>query len=304
MNPIILDTDIGTDIDDQLALTLALQSPEVNLLGVTTVYANTELRTRMVRKLLDLAGRTDIPVAAGVSRTLMGKRKLFWEGHEGVGLLTEQDANLRGIDRHAVDFIIEQVMARPGEVTLVAIGPLTNVALAVVKEPRLAQSLHELVIMGGSFRTTGFNLPVAEHNIICDPEAASIVFSSGAHMTVVPLDVTTQVRVRRQDVEQLKTHASPLIQAAADQLDRYITAKQRDWTHLHDPLALAMTIDPSFCQTTPLHITVETCGELTAGQTIGYAPSEQRPATANVALQVDARRFEQFFVQRLMSPRL
>jgi hypothetical protein len=146
---IILDTDIGTDVDDCLALALCLASSELKLTAVTTVYGDVRLRSRMVLKLLALRGVDDVPVAAGAEKPLLDRVPVFWEGHEGQGVLTPEDSALAPVNEHAADLIARTVMARPGEIILIAIGPLTNVALAMLKEPRLARALGGLVIMGG-----------------------------------------------------------------------------------------------------------------------------------------------------------
>ena len=170
---IIFDTDIGTDVDDCLALALVLGSPEIRLEAVTCVYGDVELRSRIVAQQLALHGTTGVPIALGARETLMRQRAIYWEGHEGVGLLHPDGRPAGVVDEHAVDLIVRTVMAHPGEITILAIGPLTNIALALSREPRIAQAAAGFVLMGGVARGPDtLRLPVAEHNIVCDPEAA------------------------------------------------------------------------------------------------------------------------------------
>jgi len=297
---VILDTDIGTDVDDCLALALILASPELELVAVTTVYGDVILRGRMVRKLLALRGREDIPVAAGASRPLLGKVPVYWAGHEGRGLLGPGDEAFDPPPGHAVDLIVETVMAHPGEITLVAIGPLTNVALAFLREPRLATQLAGLVLMGGVVGgAAALHLPWVEHNFRCDPEAAHIVLSAGVIPTIVPLDVTTQVAIRPADVARLRGVGDPFHQAVADQVELYPPFVARGWTYLHDPLAVATLIQPGLVRLEPVRAFVETRGEHTAGALLVALPTADAPATARVALEVDAPRAEQFIAERL-----
>src|ERR1700730_14965412 len=142
--PVLLDTDIGTDVDDCLALALLLGSPELEPIGITCVYGDVALRARMVHKLLTLAGKPDVPVRLGVREPLLGQRAVYWAGHEGVGLLDAADLELPLADEHAIDFLVRTVLDRPGAIHLVAIGPLTNIALAVKREPGLAAALARL----------------------------------------------------------------------------------------------------------------------------------------------------------------
>lgn len=207
-HPIILDTDIGTDVDDVVALGLAFAAPSIDLLAVTTVYVHAAPRARMVRAVLDVTERGAVPMGVGADDTLLKRDPLYWAGWEGEGLLdgtTEDASNAQDALPHAIDVIVETAMARPGEATLLAIGPLTNVALALLREPRLATALRRIVIMGGLVqrRLDQLGQPYSEHNIRCDPEAADVVFQSGAPITLVPLDVTTQVRIRVADLERL-----------------------------------------------------------------------------------------------------
>ncbi|MDW8213716.1 MAG: nucleoside hydrolase [Roseiflexaceae bacterium] len=297
---LILDTDIGTDVDDCLALALILTSPEFHLEGVTCVYGDVLLRSRMVRKLLNLRGRTTIPVFAGAIQPLLGLLPVYWAGHEGVGLLDEADHALAPEADHAVDYLVHTVMSNPGQIHLAAIGPLTNVALALKREPRMAQALAGLTIMGGACRGyESLHITYAEHNIRCDPEAAHIVFTSGAPIALVPLDATLQTRIRPADVERIRATGTPFHAAVADQVERYPPFRSRGFTYLHDPLAVATILAPDLVVWRTLHVDVETGGRLTAGMTLMREPSESTPANARVALSVDAARFEEWFLTRV-----
>jgi inosine-uridine nucleoside N-ribohydrolase len=181
MQRILLDTDPG--IDDALALLLALASPEIQLEAITTVSGNVhvDLTTRNALALLELAGRMDIPVARGCEGPLLVKNvdAADVHGSNGLGGIELPHPKSQPVVQHAVELIIEKVMDAPGEITLVAIGPLTNIALAFRREPRIAQSVREVVIMGGALRVPGNVTPGAEFNIFCDPHAAHIVFHAG-----------------------------------------------------------------------------------------------------------------------------
>lgn len=297
---VILDTDIGTDVDDCLALALILCSPELRLEAITCVYGDVLLRARLALKLLALRGRDDVPVMVGASRPLLGLRAVYWAGHEGEGLLEPGDAALAPAPEHAVDYLVRTVLDNPGQIHLVAIGPLTNVALALLREPRLAQQLAGLTIMGGALRGPGsLHLPYSEHNIRCDPEAAHVVFASGAPMTLMPLDVTTQVRMRAADVAAIRTGGTPFHAAVAEQVERYPRFRQQGATLLHDPLAVATVFQPDLVRCEALHVDVETAGHHAAGATLMRQPTDNAPANAAVALTVDAGRFEELLVQRL-----
>jgi purine nucleosidase len=296
---VILDTDIGTDVDDCLALALILGSPELKLLAVTTVYADVLLRARMVLKLLALAGRTDVPVAMGSQKPIMGQVPVYWAGHEGQGLLKPGDDRLQPVSEHAVDLIVRTVAAHPGEITLLAIGPLTNVALALLREPRLAQDLAGLMVMGGVVGGAGaLHLPWVEHNFRCDPEAAAIVLASGVRLQIVPLDVTTKVCIRPADVANIRAAGGAYHAAVADQVDLYPHFASRGWTHLHDPLAAAGVIQPDLMQWESVAAVIETGGRHTAGQLLARA-ADRDTSTAQIALGVDTARAEQFITARI-----
>jgi purine nucleosidase len=297
---LILDTDIGTDVDDCLALALILTSPEFRLEGVTCVYGDVLLRSRMVRKLLNLRGCPATPVFAGATQPLLELLPVYWAGHEGIGLLDEADHALAPEADHAVDYLVRMVMSNPGQIHLAAVGPLTNIALALKREPRIAQALASLTIMGGACRGyESLHINYVEHNIRCDPEAAHIVFSSGAPIALVPLDATLHTRIRPTDVERIRAAGTPFHAAVADQVALYPPFRARGFTYLHDPLAVATIVAPDLVAWRNLRVDVEVGGRLTAGMTLMREPTEAAPANARVALSVDAARFEEWFLARV-----
>jgi len=304
MKKIILDTDIGTDVDDALALALALKSREnIELRAVTTVHGDVNLRARIALKMLRLAGLENIPVAVGISHPLIRDKPILgWSGHEGEGFLTPEDETLKPSETHAVDLIISEIMSMKGEVTLVSIGPLTNIAAAIIREPRIIESVREVIVMGGVIRLfNGLNLPYREHNILCDPEAARIVFTSGMPITMVPLDVTLKVFIERGEINLIRTAKTPLADAIAMMVTRYLDLVERDYTWLHDPLALAVSIDNSLVKTVDAKILVETRGEYTTGQTIAL-PAKSNENPIRVCIDVDVERFKRLFMNRICSP--
>ena len=298
---LILDTDIGTDVDDCLALAVVLGSPEVRLEGVTCVYGDVALRARMVLKLLRLAGREDVPVMVGAREPLLRLRPIYWGGHEGQGLLDAADEQLAPAPEHAVDYLVRTVMDNPGEIHLLAVGPLTNVALALSREPRLAERLAHLTIMGGALGgPAALDLPHAEHNVRCDPEAAHVVLAAGAPTTLVPLDVTTKVRIGPDGVLRLRAQGTPFHEAVARQVELYPRFAAQGATYLHDPLAAAVTVRPDLVDLQSLRVDVETQGRLTAGATLMRRPTTAAPANARVALGVDAATAEGFMLDLMV----
>lgn len=207
---VILDTDIGSDVDDLLALATILGTASIELLGVTTVYADTRLRARLTRRILDIAG-SDAPVHAGVAIPLSG-REAWWAGHEGV--LHDGLENEPVDQRSGVDFLVETVLAHPGEVDVIAIGPLTNIATAIRSDPGFAPSVKALWVMGGQFDPPG-----VEHNFRSDSTAARIVLDAGIPTTVSGLEITTRTSVDAALIDGLGS--SPLAALIAAEVTQW-----------------------------------------------------------------------------------
>ncbi len=270
---IIIDTDPG--VDDAMAIFLALRSPELEVIGLTTIFGNvdTSLATTNALRLLEIAGRADIPVAHGAELPLTrayGGPVAFIHGADGQG-----DANLpapkgQPIAQSAAVFIVEQIMQNPGQVTLVPVGPLTNLALALQLEPRIAEKVKEVVLMGGNAFTQGNASPAAEANIHNDPEAAERVFAAAWPVTMVGLDVTHEIVMNRAQSARLEANQNPLARHLARITPLYLrfaeTSRGAEGYYMHDPSAIAYVIDPSLFSVQRHPVRVETQG-IGAGKT-------------------------------------
>ncbi|MEV0614298.1 nucleoside hydrolase [Nonomuraea sp. NPDC050404] len=251
---VIFDTDIGTDVDDALALAVLLGSPEVDLLGGTTVYGDTLLRARLAKRLAGLASRP-LTVIPGATETLTG-RDVWWAGHEGRLFpdLAEQEVD----QGDAVAYLVDRVTAAPGEVDVVAVGPLTNIARAITAAPAFARDVRHLWIMGGRFDD-----PAPEHNLKCDPEAAAIVFGSGAPITVTGLEITTTVRMDAAAVSAIAA-AGPLGEALKAEIEQWWRFWNEEWNCPHDPITVLTMVAPElFAFSEEGHVTVGTDGSTT-----------------------------------------
>jgi purine nucleosidase len=309
---ILLDCDPG--IDDALAILLALASPEVELIGVTTVGGNSlvENETRNALAVLELGGGAKVPVAQGSPRGLLKDLTTAADTHglAGLGYAQLPEPRTKAINIHAVDFIIDTIMAQPGEVTLIPTGPLTNIALAARKEPRIVNAVRECIIMGGAFRHEG-NMPLAgEYNIWCDPHAARLVFHSGLPITLVPLDVTYQCLFTDAHMvalrEAIQNSASEIQNFIDDATRFYIeyhrTVQHIDGCAINDALALALAFMPDLVTTQELFVDVETGdGPGHAGTFADFWKLTPNPPNMKVALQVDAPRFMHMFVERIVN---
>ncbi|MGH2509486.1 MAG: nucleoside hydrolase [Ktedonobacteraceae bacterium] len=307
----ILDTDPG--IDDALALFLALASPEVHLEAITTVSGNVSVEhtTRNALALLELAGRTEIPVARGCAGPLLSVavEAADVHGENGLGGVILPAPQKQPVPQHAIEVIIEKVMAAPGEITLVAVGPLTNLALALRREPRLAQAVREVVIMGGALRVPGNVTPNAEFNIFVDPQAAYVVLHAGWPIRLVTLDTTTRTLLKRTLIEQLASNGNPVTVLMKRMVDYYCDifgeARQLNAIEMHDPLCLAAAFRPDLLTWQEVYVDVELTGKLTLGETVGFfaRPGKPFPYPPNVlaSVDVDAEGFIQFYIKRIQA---
>ncbi len=302
MPSILLDTDPG--IDDALAILLALASPEVQLEAITTVSGNVDVNytTRNALALLELAGHLEIPVARGCERPILRQPVYAHHVHgpQGLGYLELPAPQLQPLTDHAVNVIIDRIMGAPGVITLVTIGPLTNIALAAHREPRITQYVHEVVIMGGALRVPGNTTPSAEFNIYADPHAAYVVFHAGWPIRLVSLDTTTQVRLQREEVETLAQRGSPITSAIKQMVDFYFDTFDANGFQMHDPLCLAAAFQPDLLTWEPAYVDVELQGTLTLGETVAYFQRpDAPPPNMQAAVAVDAERFLQLFLGRI-----
>jgi pyrimidine-specific ribonucleoside hydrolase len=306
--PVIIDTDPG--IDDAIAIALACASPEIDLLGITTVGGNTgiENTTGNALKLLHLLGRDDVPVGAGAARAFAFEADLGDPTIHGQGGLGGVELALpdRGPDpRGALGLLTELVESHPEPVTLIAIGPLTNVALFAATRPDLYAKLDRLVIMGGGVHITGNHTPTGEFNIWFDPEAAARVFSAGVEVTMVGLDVTHKAMFAGADWAPLRgADAGPVAKAVTGMIDFYgtfyLSQNGSDATAQHDSLAVAAVVKPDLIRTSHCWVGVETAGTLTRGMTVADLKDvwKQAPNT-HVALDVDVPAFIDLLVGRI-----
>ncbi len=284
---VAVDTDIGDDIDDAFALTLASLSPELELKGVTTVYGDVRARAELAARLLGALGRDDVPVAVGASHPLVGEaptwRPTYHEGLKGV-----EGRSARIVEVSAVDLLEELVEA--GEIdVLVTIGPLTNAALLFLKRPDLAGKVR-LVSMCGAF-----TLNTAEYNIKCDPEAAGRVLAAPCDKLLVGLDVTLKCRMSREMVEELYGLGGEYARVLSSYLKVWME-RSGHLPILHDPLAVATVFAPDLVKTEPARVEVELAGRHTRGYTVvvGGKPN------ARVCKDVDADRFLRLFAERVL----
>jgi purine nucleosidase len=323
---VIIDTDPsagipGADIDDILAIAFALGSPELVVEGLTIVAGNVELTDGVASALatLEALGRPDVPVYAGADRGLVRERaeisgflrarredpqiRQLWAG------VPPPTSGLRPQSIRAAEFIAQTVLGTPGAITLVPIGPLTNIALALRLEPRLAQAVREIVFMGGNLRARHPGISAIEFNIANDPEAAHVVLRSGAPLTMVGLDVTTRTCLSPEDLEAAtaaETRAAAFVRGVCAPWIQLVRARRGiEGCWLHDPLAVAVALDRDVVATERQEVGVELRGEATYGQTIAVgrgmgAGLRQPPAgPVDVCVTVDESRFMARFLPAL-----
>ena len=317
---IIFDTDPGSD--DAMALMLALNSPELEVRAITVVPGNVTAQQGLdnALKMVSLANRCDIPVAAGAQHPLFQKliTAEFWHGSNGLANIELPPSRCKVDSRYGPDLIIQLVHAAPHEITLVPVGPLTNIALAIEKDPSIVPLVKEVILMGGSIGGGNVNA-AAEANIYNDPEAAQIVFQAGWPLTMVGLDVGDKTLISQKELDELgRTHGPvndfihSVVKYLVDQSAKY----GMHGSPMYDPLAVGVAIDSTLVTAPPMHVEVETRGEFTRGATVAnrhgfvernvlhgdrYVIEALDPVVPNakVCVDVQAERFLQLFVSRI-----
>ncbi|HKM67711.1 MAG TPA: nucleoside hydrolase [Candidatus Acidoferrum sp.] len=321
---VIIDTDPGTD--DAMAIMLALNSPEIDVRALTVVPGNVTAAQGLENalRMVSLANRCDIAVAAGAQHPMFQKliTAEFWHGKNGLANIELPPSKCKVDPRWGPDLIIEMVHANPHEITLVPIGPLTNIALALEKDPSIVPLVKEVVIMGGSISGGNVNA-AAEANIYNDPDAAQIVFQAGWPLTMVGLDVGDKTLLTRKHIEALKKNPGPVSDFIYKVADFLIALGEKygdAGTPMYDPLAVGVAIDSTLVKAPPMHVNVETRGEFTRGETVANRrgavernvlhrfPDGDRyviegidtvPPNAKVCTEVNAEKFLQMFVGRI-----
>jgi purine nucleosidase len=305
---IIIDTDPG--IDDSLAILLALASPEIQLEGLTVVHGNssTGQGVRNALSVLELAKAIYVPVAHGCDLPLVQPSLLAPETHGNTGLGYAQlpEPQSKPSVQKGSDFLIERIMSNPGEITLVAIGPLTNIALAIRQEPRIVKEVKELFIMGGALRHEGNTTPLAEFNTFVDPHAAHIVFHSGMPITLTSLDVTYQCILLADDVARIKQVESDIPLFIEDATRFYMEFHDEyqgiQGCVINDPLTLALTFAPELCDYEEHYVDVDISGGVSMGNTFSdFYKMTGKPANMKVALGVKSRDFIDLFTERMQN---
>jgi inosine-uridine nucleoside N-ribohydrolase len=317
---VVIDTDPG--VDDAFAILLALHSPELKVEALTVVPGNVQAAQGLdnALRIVSLAGRCDVPVAGGAQHPLNQKliTAQYWHGPNGLAGVELPPSQCKPDARFGPDLIIELAHKYPHQLTLIPVGPLTNIALAVSKDPTIVPLIKDIVIMGGSI--TGGNVDgAAEANIYNDPEAAQIVFNAGWTVTMIGSDVGERTLITRKDVNQLQANHAPQSDFVARLADFYLTRSEKSGytgAAMYDPLAVATVIDPSLVTLKSMHVDVETRGEFTRGETVanrmGYDEQNvlhgdhyeidglvKLTTNARVCVASDADRFVRLFVSRI-----
>ncbi len=310
MNRVILDMDPG--VDDALAILLSLNSPEFDVIGISTVSGNVgvELCTRNALRVLTLVGRTDIPVHSGMSRPLkrMPIRAELIHGMGGLGDADPPEADCAVESGDAVGYLVGRLNDESGEILLIATGPATNLAQAERRSPGILKKARRVILMGGAVREGGNATPTGEFNFVADPHAAQEVLRSGGDILLVPLDVThrcllTEPAIRRL-ADQRNVVSEFVLKATAPCRAYMKKAEGVEGIHLHDPLAVGVGIDPTLCDTEVMRVEVETEGELTAGQVVVdrrqlLDKNRNVGVDTKVCVRVDRARFLDLFLDRV-----
>ena len=287
---IILDTDVGTDVDDAFAIAQAARSPDLDLRAVTTVYGDVHLRARLARKLLDLLGHSGVPVAAGLGQPLTPDKVPYWGGWEGEGLLTPADDALPLDPRDGVTLMLDELAAALEPLTLVAVGPLTNIAAVIQRGGGLLDRIQEIICMAGTLAPGE-----EEWNVLCDADAARIVFQSGLPVTLGTRFIVNQPKLRRAHRDRLAASQDPGVQALVVLLDHFLGIKQRDLTPMYDPVTLSMAYSDEFIQAAAMTLTAEQQGDVVA-----LTPDPEGSARINISVGEQPEAFVDHLVDLLL----
>lgn len=290
---IILDTDIGDDIDDAFALALALSSDRVQLIGVTTAWGDTDLRARLAARLLAQTGHSGIPVAAGPKTTIDASRFPFTQARWASQFPEPQNGW-----PNAVDFILDAIRKNPGQITLIAIAPFSNVGALIDKDPATFRKLKRVIIMGGSIHADYGDLgyfpdhgPVAEYNVMLDIPASQKLFTSGVPIYEMPMDSTQNLKLDLILRNILFSQGTPITDALTLLYHQWTASTKIPTPTLWDAMAVAYAIDPDLCPTQPMHIVVDDKG---------YTRVEPGAPNANVCLHSDSDRFFHFYIPTVL----
>lgn len=299
---ILLDTDIGTDVDDAITLAFLLASPELDLRAVTTVSGDTALRARIAAELLRLGGRSEIAVGAGIREPILRQRSFLWLGHEGRAIVDEATP-VAIAATHGVDLFIETVLRQRPHV--VAIGPLSNLAVAIMKEPAVIEAIPHLTLMGGALGRDP-DVPTHEYNLASDAEASQLVLNAGIPTTIVPLDVTLKVFFTTDHLARLRTRDTPLLRPLSDAIEIWAELqkgffnarpgfRENAVSYLHDPLTAAILVEPSLVRRERIPLRAAVIDG-------AFRLIEEKGAPLiDVAVEVDAPRAVDFILGRLLS---
>jgi purine nucleosidase len=303
---IIFDTDPG--IDDALALLLLAAAPELDLLAITVTHGNTSQEKCLSNalKLVELLGIEQVPVARGAQEPLVKELSVAEETHGdgGLGYAVLPAPKVKPIQESAHDLIIRLVNENPGQITLLCVGPMTNIALALLKQPQIAKKIKRIVAMGGSINYPGNSTPQSEYNVFCDPESYEIVVNAGIDFTLVPLDVTYQCLLTTQHIE-LITLARPEIKNFIKESTRFYIEFHAEYQGIqgcaiNDPLAAAILIDPTLVENRDYFLSVDLSGGPSKAKTIAdhYGALKKAP-NAKVSMTVYVDRFMKLFIERM-----
>ena len=303
---VILDTDPG--IDDALAFILLKAMPEISLQAITTTHGNTTVQkcTENALKLVELLGMENIPVAEGAHEPLVKTLSVAEETHgdTGLGHAVLPAPKIKPVASNAANLIIDIVNANPGEITILCIGPVTNLALALLKEPSLRKKIKNVVSMAGTIHYPGNATPSSEYNVFCDPEAFDILMRSGIDLTIVPLDVTYKCLFTKAHIERLKGAREDIRtfidRATAFYMDFHLEYQGIEGCAINDPLAAAILLKPELVTMRDYYVNIELHGDFTTAKlSADHFVALGNPPNAQVAMEVDVEGFMDFFIERV-----